>query len=127
MKKIPFLFLTSLIIFAAFVIISLAKNNPSPTTTITIPPTKNTRRTTNSPVTSIPTTALARQNAVTAAPTIDPSACIVTVNGQRYDVTQYQYQHSGGNIFNCGTDMSSIFSSKHSIRYLDMMKAYLIP
>ena len=106
MKKIPLLFLISLIIFAGFIVVSLAKSNP-------VTPVTTTQQVTPSKATSIPTT--------------NPSACIVTVNGQRYDVTQYQYQHSGGNIFTCGTDMTAIFNSKHSQRYLNMMQAYLIP
>lgn len=105
MKKVPLLFLTSLIIFASFIIISLAKSNntnPSPSNTIISSTSTNTTPT-------------------------NSNLCVVTINNQKYDVTQFRYQHSGGDIFQCGTDMSSIFAGQHSQRYLNKMKAYLIP
>lgn len=101
MKKIPAAFLLSIIIFAFFMVISLLKTPPSP----------------NSVTTATP---LARQNAVTAT-------CIVTINSQKYDVSQYRYQHQGGNIFQCNTDMSAVFAGQHSQSYLNKMKRYLIP
>lgn len=97
MKKISLLFLLSLIIFFSFIIYSLIQSSPS-----------------------------TRQNIATALPT-DSSLCIVTINGQKYDVTQYRFQHQGGNIFTCGTDMSNVFTGQHSQRYLNKMRAYLIP
>lgn len=97
MKKIPLLFLISLIIFTAFIIYSLAQSSPS-----------------------------TRQNAATATPT-NSNLCIITISGQKYDVTQFQYQHQGGNIFQCGTDMSVIFTNQHQKNYLNKMKRYLIP
>ena len=39
--------------------------------------------------------------------------CIVTVFGEKYDVTSLQSAHSGGNVFECGTDMSEVFESQH--------------
>jgi hypothetical protein len=60
-----------------------------------------------------------------AAPTPD-IRCIIVVDGQKYDVTGYKSQHSGGNIFSCGTDMSSIFHQQHNQRYLQMMAPYKI-
>ena len=100
MKKIPFLFLTSLIIFAVFAIFSLLKtNNNSPTIT-TITPS-------------------ARQNEAA-------TACIITINNQKYDVTQFKNLHSGGDVFNCGTDMTTVFNGKHSQRELNIMQQYLV-
>ncbi|MFA6007835.1 MAG: cytochrome b5 domain-containing protein [Candidatus Shapirobacteria bacterium] len=98
MKKIPLLFLISITIFAIFMVFSILKTNN------------------NSPVTpSI------SQNSVTAA-----TACIITINNQKYDVTQFKNQHSGGDIFVCGSDMTTIFNSKHSQRELNMMQQYLV-
>jgi cytochrome b involved in lipid metabolism len=60
-----------------------------------------------------------------AAPTAD-NRCIIVVDGQKYNVTVFKNQHSGGDIFSCGTDMSAIFHDKHNQRYLDMMTPYKI-
>jgi cytochrome b involved in lipid metabolism len=107
MKKIPLLFLISLIIFTSFIVYSLVQSPSARQNTVMVAPTTT--------VTSSP------------SKTTNPSLCIITINGQRYDVTQYQYQHSGGNIFTCGTDMTAIFNGKHSQRYLNMMQQYLVP
>jgi hypothetical protein len=51
-------------------------------------------------------------------------SCLITVDGQKYDVTIFRNQHSGGDVFNCGTDMSTVFHDKHNQRYLQMMAPY---
>ena len=51
------------------------------------------------------------QNIPTQIPNAD--RCIITVFGNEYDVTDLQDTHSGGNVFNCGTDMTSVFQSRH--------------
>ncbi len=86
----------------------------SPTNTIT--PTKRI----TSPTVVTPT--------VLATPTPDPLAgrCIVTVSGSRYDVTDFRISHSGGDIFQCGTDMTGIFSDRHPSSYLNRMAQYKI-
>jgi hypothetical protein len=61
-----------------------------------------------------------------AQPTLQDSRCIITVNGNRYDVTNFRDQHSGGNVFVCGTDMTSIFFSQHGSGTLQKMAPYLI-
>jgi cytochrome b involved in lipid metabolism len=68
-------------------------------------------------------------NSFTTTTTIPSTSatCIITLNNQKYDVTQFKNLHSGGNIFNCGTDMTTIFNGKHSQRELNMMQQYLIP
>lgn len=55
------------------------------------------------------------------APTPDPLAghCIVTIKGQKYDVTDFKNTHSGGDIFVCGTDMTNTFFGQHNQRLLD--------
>ena len=55
-------------------------------------------------------------------PTISPdtavtsnnNSCVVTVDSVKYDVTTFRNLHSGGDIFNCGTDMTSIFYQQHN-------------
>jgi len=39
--------------------------------------------------------------------------CIITVSGQLYDITTLRNSHSGGDIFKCDTDMTSVYRSKH--------------
>lgn len=41
------------------------------------------------------------------------SKCIVTILGDKYDVTTLQTTHSGGNVFICGTDMTSQYEIEH--------------
>lgn len=106
MKKINLLFLFSLIIFAGFVVISLAKSN------------QNTQK--SNPVQTTTVTHI-------DTPTTASTACIIIISGQKYDVTQYRYQHQGGDVFTCGTDMTDIFNGKHPQNYLNKMKAYLVP
>ena len=59
-------------------------------------------------------------------PTPSSTACIITISGVKYDVTSFQYMHSGGNVFNCGTDMTSIFYSRHYDSYLQYMAQYRV-
>jgi cytochrome b involved in lipid metabolism len=60
------------------------------------------------------------------ATVVPDNRCIVTVSGNRYDVTSYRNSHSGGNIFTCGVDMTSVFKSQHSSGTLKQMSPYLI-
>lgn len=64
--------------------------------------------------------------AATPVPTAKPSGCIVSIDGVSYDVTRLKVTHSGGDIFNCGTDMSSIFWREHNNRILQRMQQYKI-
>jgi cytochrome b involved in lipid metabolism len=50
--------------------------------------------------------------------------CLVTISGQKYDVTKLASTHSGGNIFKCGTDMTSIYNVQHGSG-LSRMNQYL--
>lgn len=45
--------------------------------------------------------------------------CIITVEGNKYDVTSFRNQHSGGNIFQCGTDMTTSFFGQHEQQLLN--------
>jgi hypothetical protein len=52
----------------------------------------------------------------TPAPTPAPAAtatCIITIDGLQYDVEPLRKRHPGGDIYNCGTDMSDIFHGQH--------------
>jgi hypothetical protein len=51
--------------------------------------------------------------------------CSVTLFGKQYDVTNLRNTHSGGNIFNCGTDMTAIYQGRHGSD-LSRMQQYLI-
>lgn len=53
------------------------------------------------------------------------AGCIVTIFGKQYDATSLRNTHSGGNIFNCGTDMSSSYQSKHGTN-VSLIAPYLI-
>ena len=65
---------------------------------------------------------------ISASPTVIPTSltpspqvagCIVTINAQQYDVTSLKKTHSGGDVFKCGSDMSSIFFNQHDQSLLD--------
>lgn len=51
--------------------------------------------------------------------------CVVTLFGQQYDVTFLKSSHSGGDIFRCGTDMTTSYQDKHGSN-LSRMQNYLI-
>jgi cytochrome b involved in lipid metabolism len=70
----------------------------------------------------------AQSTAVTSpADTVVPDTrCIVTVSGNKYDVTSYRSKHPGGDIFVCSTDMTSAFNNQHSLSTLKKMTQYLV-
>ncbi len=47
--------------------------------------------------------------------------CIITVQGNQYNVTEFKKKHPGGDIFKCGEDMSEAFQKKHK-GYLPMIE-----
>lgn len=62
-----------------------------------------------------------------AAPTKAPSnRCIIQIQGVKYDITEFKKIHSGGDIFKCGTDMTSIFFGQHNSSTLSTMAKYKI-
>lgn len=73
-----------------------------------------------SPTTSTPT--------IVTTPTIDPLAgkCLVYIDETRYDVSDFRNLHDGGDIFQCGTDMSNIFHGQHPVSMLSKMSKYKI-
>lgn len=46
-------------------------------------------------------------------PAAPEGKCIITVSNSQYDVTTLKNSHSGGNVFECGTDMTELFESQH--------------
>jgi len=70
------------------------------------------------------TTATVPANPTTFTKT-NPNQCIVVLSGQQYDVTKLQNTHSGGNIFQCGTDMTNIYNNQHGSG-LSLVLKYLI-
>lgn len=91
-------------------------------TPIAIPP----KETPTPQKTNTPTPNKLSQPIPTIAP--DPLAgkCLIYVDGIRYDATNLRNTHSGGDIFQCGTDMSSIFHGQHPDSFLTKMTKYLI-
>lgn len=94
----------------------------SPSITVTIMPTRTPtpvvkkESQTNTPTpTTKPTTA--PTVAETPAPTPD-NRCIVSIDGVRYDVSSLRSTHTGGDIFQCGTDMTAIFYGQHDKSFL---------
>lgn len=47
----------------------------------------------------------------------DEERCIITVNGSKYDLTEFRKMHEGGDIFVCGTDMTARFRGEHGGDY----------
>lgn len=43
--------------------------------------------------------------------------CLITVDSKTYDVTQLRNTHTGGDMFECGTDMTKDFKEEHGTRY----------
>lgn len=74
----------------------------------------------------IPATTATPAPTVQPTPLPTPAGCIVTIDSVKYDVTRLQFTHSGGDIFNCGADMSQTFWSRHNNRILQRMQQYKI-
>ncbi len=65
------------------------------------------------------------KNTDTPAPTPD-TRCIISVDGAAYNVTEFKKEHSGGDVFTCGADMSAIFHGQHDMDILRKMDQYKI-
>lgn len=113
-------------------VVSLANRSPQQTTILPAPSTI--------PVQSVlPTSTPRTQPRGTSQPVANPTLiptptfapppsnrCIVTIDGVRYDLTDFRFIHSGGDIFNCGTDMSAIFWGQHGQSMLNRLQRYRI-
>lgn len=69
----------------------------------------------------------------TSTPTTTPitttssSDCIIQINSNKYNITALRKTHSGGDIFQCGTDMTQVYYSMHNDNLLrTQMSQYLI-
>lgn len=63
---------------------------------------------------------------VTANPIALFSNCVITLFGQKFDVSSLQSSHSGGNVFVCGTDQTTLYQGQHGTN-LSRMAPYAIP
>lgn len=52
-------------------------------------------------------------------------SCIITVSGNKYDVTNFRYVHEGGNVFKCGEDMTEVFKKAHG-GYTKMIEKFKV-
>lgn len=74
---------------------------------------------------TVGTVTLTKITPTSALPTSNTSGlCLVTISGQKYDVTKLASTHSGGNIFKCGTDMTAIYNVEHGTS-MSRMNKYL--
>lgn len=63
----------------------------------------------------------------TAPPTIQKKPqCLIKIDGNIYNLESFRSQHGGGDIFQCGSDMTQIFYNQHSQDYLQIISMYRI-
>jgi len=58
--------------------------------------------------------------------TPEAERCIVTIRGEKYDVTTFRSKHPGGNIFKCGEDMTEAFNKQHGEKQLQQVQKYKV-
>jgi len=61
----------------------------------------------------------------TPQPAAASQDCIITIDGSKYDVTTLRSTHTGGDVFQCGTDMSAVFHGQHG-NNLRLIQKYLV-
>jgi hypothetical protein len=49
---------------------------------------------------------------------VENDRCIITIDGEQYDVTNFIPMHPGGDVYRCGEDMSEEFHQQHDKRVL---------
>lgn len=83
---------------------------------------------TTSKITTTPSPVKASPEPTVITPTTDPLSgkCLVYIDGTRYDMTEFRNIHSGGDVFQCGADMTSIFLGQHPSSYMDKIAKYRI-
>jgi hypothetical protein len=72
----------------------------------------------------LPTT-IPKINTSTTQASTTSVGCAITLFGKQYDVTNLRSTHSGGDIFNCGTDMTAVYQGRHGSS-VSRMQQYLI-
>ena len=110
--------LINLLFFAGFLFVVKMQNTSS------VPATKSetvkniATTTENLPVETAPPSIPNKNPALEPVAPVVSNRCIITVEGQKYDVTDFRSLHSGGDIFVCGTDMTSTFFGQHNMKIL---------
>lgn len=77
------------------------------------------------PSTVVPTPSTPPIPTTPTKPTPD-NRCLIQIYGVVYNVTEFRHIHSGGDIFQCGTDMTAVFRQQHSDSYLQQIQKYRI-
>ncbi len=77
-------------------------------------------KTTDATPTPVPTTTVSSSGSQTTT-----GGCIITLFGKQYDVTSLRSTHSGGDVFKCGTDQTSLYESVHGTD-VSRMQQYLV-
>jgi len=62
----------------------------------------------------------------TPTPTEQTIGCLIIIDGVSYDIKNFISQHGGGDVFVCGSDMSSAFHDQHPDSYLEKIAKYKI-
>jgi len=92
---------------------SNTQNITSENVEMVVAPTKALKNNTQTSVLATPTPTPIPTITTSPKNTAVANGCIVTLFGQQFDVTSLRSSHSGGDIFVCGTDMTSKYQSKH--------------
>lgn len=98
------------------------KNTITPTAVPTPASLGNTSKTKNPTPTP---TSVVTINSNTITVQTNSNACVITLWGKQYDITSLRSTHSGGDIFKCGTDMTTAYQGKHGTNVSRMQK-YLV-
>lgn len=105
------------------------ENLSSPTPLKT--PSTTPKTVTKTPAKTVDTKKTALTTIKTPSPT-SPSTpivnkCIIIIDGNKYDVTDFRSVHKGGDIFKCSTDMTQVFYSQHDKSYLSKIGYMRVP
>jgi cytochrome b involved in lipid metabolism len=52
--------------------------------------------------------------------------CLIKVDNDTYDVSEFRRKHPGGDIFKCGQDMTNAFYSQHGAKQLREIQKYKV-
>ncbi len=58
--------------------------------------------------------------------TVTISKCLVTIKGVLYDLEEFKKLHSGGDIFECGKDMTQTLLNQHPESYISQLEKYRV-
>ncbi|MBP7842563.1 hypothetical protein KA017_01010 [Candidatus Woesebacteria bacterium] len=141
MKLIKYLIASSIInLFLVVFFVVITQKIPQQSSPTTILPIKTTNNSTTSKapenaeqVTQNKDTVKNSNSQPTTTPTSAPPIpkpqkpqCLVKIDGAAYDLEEFRSFHGGGDIFQCGTDMTNVFYSQHSKSYLEIIAKYRI-